>query len=79
MVATINRLLGFERDCAYPAVREIESRITPKGEAFSSTWYAETECYLHDNYMVYSYLSRIAGNFYMATLRTEYLDLTREF
>ena len=78
MTATI-RLISFERVCVYPAIRDVKSHITPTEESFSSTWYVEIKCYWHDNYMFNSYLSRITGNFYMATLRVEYLDLARDF
>jgi hypothetical protein len=84
LTATVNSLLGFERDCVFPAVKELELRMTAKGNAsrettFTATWIEETKAYLYDTIAIHSYLSRIATNRYMVTSRPEFLDAAHQF
>ncbi|KIW92349.1 uncharacterized protein Z519_07333 [Cladophialophora bantiana CBS 173.52] len=84
LTATANSLLGFERDCVVPAVRELELRMAakdnvPRQAAFTETWITESKAYLYDSIAIHSYLSRIAASRYMFTSSPEYLDAARKF
>ena len=84
LTATINSLLGFERDCIFPAIRDLELRMTlqqntSREVAFTSTWISESKAYLYDNIAIHSYLARIATNRYTFTSQPEFLDAALEF
>ncbi|KAJ9615211.1 hypothetical protein H2200_001285 [Cladophialophora chaetospira] len=84
LTATVNSLLGFERDCIFPSIKELESRMTPRRIAsrestFTATWINDSTAYLYDNIAIHSYLARIATHRYMFTSQPEFLDAAHEF
>ncbi|KIW64951.1 hypothetical protein PV04_07250 [Phialophora macrospora] len=85
LTATVNSLLGFQRDRVVPFIREVELRMTPKENAaardagFTTTWINESKAYLYDSIAIHSYLARIAANRYVFTLQPEFLRAAHEF
>lgn len=76
-MSAANSLLFFERDCVYPAAKQLEWATVPKDRAFETSWESDLQKNLYDNLTIHSYLSRIAATLSWVTGNVQYLDTAK--